>query len=112
MHHADGGGLKDGPYHPNATGYDFCHQVLAKDQEWGVKRCLYTGMFYPEELKLVYYKDNTPFEGLVHWKDWEEEGDGIAIIRWEHIDGINKCDRHCRNRKPIARYNLNVSSED
>ena len=45
VHHLDVDGLKDGPYHPNVAGYDFCHQVLAKDQEWGGKYCLDTDMF-------------------------------------------------------------------
>ena len=31
VHHLDVDSLKDGPYHPNVAGYDFYHQVLAKN---------------------------------------------------------------------------------
>ena len=71
VHNVDVGGLKDGPYHPHVAGFNYCHQILAKDQEWSGTSCLDTDMFYPTELKLVYYKYNTPFAGFVHWIDWK-----------------------------------------
>ena len=60
--------LKDGPYNPNMTGLDLWHKIMAEDQEWGGKRRLDTNIFYPEEHKSVYYKDNKLFEQLVNWK--------------------------------------------
>ena len=71
VHHVDVEDLNNGPYHPNVTGYDLCHQVLVKDQEWGGKLYLDTDTFYPAELKSLYYKDNEYFEELVYWTDWE-----------------------------------------
>ena len=94
------------------TGFDFCHQVVAKDKEWGGKRCLYDNVFYPAELKSVFYKDNKPFEGCVHWVDWKKKGDGINIIRWNHIDDNIKCGRCCRNRKPTNRYSPDIISKE
>ena len=55
--------------------------TMAKDQKWNGKSCSDTGMFYPADLKSVYYKYYKPSEGLVHWADWKEEEDAIAIIR-------------------------------
>ena len=40
----------------------------------------------------MYYKCNTPFKGLVHWIDWKEKVDGVAIIWWEYIEDINRLD--------------------
>ena len=66
MNYVDVDILKNVPYHPNVAGFDYCHKVMAKDQEQNGTSCLYNDMLYPAELKLVYCKDSILFEALVH----------------------------------------------
>ena len=68
-----------------------------------------TDIFYSTELKSVY---NKLFEGLVHWLDWKNKGDGIGIIRWDHIEDTNNCGRCCMNIKPTNRYNPGISGKE
>ena len=60
--HVEMDGLEDGPYHLHVAGFNYFHQILAKDQEYGGKSFLDTDIFYSTELKLMFYIDNTPFE--------------------------------------------------
>ena len=67
--HVDVDDLEDGLYHPNVVDFHYCHQGIAKDQEWDGMSCLEVGMFYPAELESVYYKDNKTIEGLARLLD-------------------------------------------
>ena len=106
-------GLKDGPYHPNVTGLDYCHKVVAKDLEWGGTSCLETDMMYPVELKSAYCKGNKSFEGLLCLLEWKEKkGDGMFIIRWDRIEDMDNCGKFRRNKNPTNSYRPSISSTE
>ena len=44
-------GLKDGLYYPNVSGFDYYHNIIAKDREYGGTSYVYVDMLYPTELK-------------------------------------------------------------
>ena len=65
--HVDADCLMNYSYHSHIEGFDYCHKIVNKDQQWGGQNCLDVDMVYPVELKSVYYTGNKPFEILVCW---------------------------------------------